>query len=149
MEKPCPALNIADIIETNRRLTESSGGRHGVMNPGSLEHMLEEVQGFMFGQPLYPTTMQKAAFLCMRIARGHFFFDGNKRTSFCVCLSFLEWNGLFPSIDEEEVKSNMVAIAEGGMALEDVESWLVKMLPADLTDEDSPANRERTVKSSP
>jgi death-on-curing protein len=129
MERPCQGLTIAEVIEANRRLTEFAGGRHGILNPGSLEHTFEQVQGSFGAYELYPTVTSKAAFLCWRLAQGHFFLDGNKRTAFWVCKATLQLNGLCIAISNKDVIDTMVRIAQKKMTLPEVEKWILRNLP--------------------
>ena len=128
MEKPCQGLTYAEIVAANRRLTEAFGGNHGLLNPGSLEHMLEQLQGSLFGEPLHPTVTARAAFLCVRLAQGHFFLDGNKRTALWCCKAFLALNGLSLTLEYAEVEAHMIAIAQKKMDAAEVESWLIRRL---------------------
>ncbi|MHC1791804.1 type II toxin-antitoxin system death-on-curing family toxin [Solidesulfovibrio sp.] len=129
MERPCKGLTVAEVIEANRRLTAFAGGNHGILNPGSLEHTFEQVQGSIFGKQLYPTVTNKAAFLCHRIAQGHFFFDGNKRTAFWTCKTTLHQNGLRLAFSHDEVFEIMVKIAKKQMELAELEDWIIRRLP--------------------
>jgi death-on-curing protein len=88
-------------------ITEFGGiffkGNHNLVNPGSLEHVLEEIQGSFFGHEPYPTLVEKAAAICWRIIVNHVFHDGNKRTGMEACRLFLELNGYAMRIDFEVV----------------------------------------------
>ena len=129
MERPCKGLTVAEVIEANRRLTEFAGGNHGILNPGSLEHTFELVQGSLFGKQLYPTVTNKAAFLCHRIAQGHFFLDGNKRTAFWVCKMTLHINRLRLVFANDDVMDIMIKIANKQMELAELEDWIIRRLP--------------------
>jgi len=74
-------LTVERILEINRRMIYEFGGiffvgDHNLANPGSLEHVLVEIRGSLFGQELYPTVYEKAAILAWRIITGHIFHDG-------------------------------------------------------------------------
>ncbi|MEF3696701.1 type II toxin-antitoxin system death-on-curing family toxin [Desulfolutivibrio sp.] len=125
MDTPFECVTLAEIVEANRRLTTRFGGRHALMQPGSLEHALARVHGVIPGDPELPTATAKAAFLCLRLAQGHFFFDGNKRTAFWTCTETLHRNGFRLSIDLDDVVGRMVAMALKEMDVRDVERWLL------------------------
>jgi death-on-curing protein len=129
MERPCKGLTIAEVVEANRRFVKFAGGNHGILNPGSLEHTFEQVQGSLFDRELYPTVTSKAAFLCYRLAQGHFFLDGNKRTAFWVCRQTLKMNGLRLTFVKENVLELMVKIAKKEVELPEVEDWIIRNLP--------------------
>ena len=78
-------LTVADIVEINRRMISHFGGiffqgDDNLANRGSLEYVLAEIYGSLYGQELYPDIFQKAGLIAWRIIVGHIFHDGNKRT---------------------------------------------------------------------
>jgi len=125
MDTPFECVTLAEIVEANRRLTARFGGRHALMQPGSLEHALARVHGVIPGDPGLPTTTAKAAFLCLRLAQGHFFFDGNKRTAFWTCKATLHLNGFNLSLGTDDVVGRMIAMALKEMDVAAVECWLL------------------------
>ena len=123
-------LTVRDIVEINRRMIEEFGGvfftgDRNLANPGSLEHVLEEVQGSLFEHEVYPTIVEKAAAIAWRIIRGHVFHDGNKRTGMEACRIFLDLNGYVMYIDFEIVKV-AIRVAIGDMEFGEFVHWLKK-----------------------
>jgi death-on-curing protein len=79
-------LTVSDVIEINRRMIQEFGGLffeydNNLLHPGALEYVLAEINGYLFGEELYPDIFQKAGLIAWRINTGHIFHDGNKRTS--------------------------------------------------------------------
>jgi len=108
MGRAFETLTISEIVEINRRMIESFGGvffegDSNLANPGSLEYVLAEIQGMMFGKELHPSIPEKAAAIGWRIIAGHAFHDGNKRTGMEACRLFLDLNGYTLHIDREAV----------------------------------------------
>lgn len=108
MGRAIQVLTVADIVEINRRMIVKFGGiffvgDDNLANPGSLDYLLDEVQGSLFGQELYPNIIDKAALLAWRIITGHIFHDGNKRTGMEASRLFLELNGYEMQIDLDVV----------------------------------------------
>ena len=108
MGRALKTLTQADIIEINSRLIKRFGGIYfeadqNLANPGSLDHILDAIQGSLFGVDLYPTVLEKAAAIAWRIIVGHVFHDGNKRTGMEACRVFLELNGYIMKIDRDVV----------------------------------------------
>lgn len=58
----------------------------------------------VFGEEAYPRLVEKAAALLQSLAVNHPFFDGNRRTAWLSCVTFLAINGvnLRPDIDAAE-----------------------------------------------
>jgi death-on-curing protein len=108
MGRAFETLTVGDIVEINRRMIDRFGGffvgDENLANPGSLGHVLEEIQGSVFGHDPYPTLIEKAAAIGWRIIVRHVFHDGNKRTGMEACRLFLEINGYRMHIDHDVVR---------------------------------------------
>lgn len=78
-------------------------GDRNLADPGPLEHVLEEIQGSLFGHEAYPTFFDKAAAIRWRIITRHVLHDGNKRTGMEACRLFLELNSYAMRIDYDVV----------------------------------------------
>jgi death on curing protein len=132
----CQALSIQDIIEINRRMIVTFGGKwigvDNLVNPGSLEHVLEEIQGSVFEQEVYPGIVEKAAVLGWRIITGHIFNDGNKRTGLEACRLFLDLNGYTMIIDRDALEMAL-ATAKGQVQFSEFVEWL-RVYPKNKTD---------------
>lgn len=98
-------------------------GDQNLRGPGSLEHVLEEIQGSLFGFEPYPSLVGKAAAIGWRIIAGHVFHDGNKRTGMEACRLFLELNGFAMRIDCEVVEMAL-RIATGEVQLPEFAQWV-------------------------
>lgn len=75
-----------------------------VRDAGLLESAVHRPSAAMFGEEAYSGLLQKAAALLQSLAVNHPFFDGNKRTAWLSCVTFLAMNGvdLRPDIDAAE-----------------------------------------------
>lgn len=75
-----------------------------VRDAGLLESAVHRPSAAMFGEEAYPDLLDKAAALLQSLAVNHPFFDGNKRTAWLSCVTFLAMNGvdLRPDIDTAE-----------------------------------------------
>jgi hypothetical protein len=70
-------LTLPDVVEINRRMISHFGGiffegDNNLANRGSLEYMLEEIHGSLYGRELYPDLFQKAGLIAWRIIAGYF-----------------------------------------------------------------------------
>lgn len=121
-------LTVADIVEINRRMIAHFGGiffegDDNLANRGSLEYLLAEIHGSLYGQELYPDLFQKAGLIAWRIIVGHIFHDGNKRTGMESCRLFLELNGYILTMDMEIVDIAL-RIATHDIEFDDFVHWL-------------------------
>ncbi|MFF2778289.1 type II toxin-antitoxin system death-on-curing family toxin [Streptomyces sp. NPDC058052] len=75
-----------------------------VRDAGLLESAVHRPSAAMFGEEAYPDLVGKAAALLQSLAVNHPFVDGNKRTAWLSCVTFLAMNGvqLRPDIDAAE-----------------------------------------------
>jgi death on curing protein len=94
---------------------------------GLAESALHSPAAGFEGVEFYPDVIDKAALLCVRLARNHPLPDGNKRVAYLALLEFLARNGIDwspPSLDETVTMIEDVAagkISEGELA-----DWLRK-----------------------
>ena len=121
-------LTVVDIVEINRRMISHFGGiffqgDDNLANRGSLEYVLAEIYGSLYGQELYPDIFQKAGLIAWRIIVGHIFHDGNKRTRMESCRLFLELNGHKLQMDIEIVDVAL-RIATHEIEFNDFVDWL-------------------------
>jgi len=121
-------LTVPDVVEINRRMISHFGGiffegDDNLANRGSLEYVLEEIHGSLYGQELYPDLFQKAGLIAWRIIVGHVFHDGNKRTGMEARRLFLELNGLALQMDMEIVDIAL-KVATRKIEIEGFIDWL-------------------------
>jgi death-on-curing protein len=81
------------------------------------------------GVEFYPDIVDKAAVLCVRLARNHPLHHGNKRDSYHALLEFLARNGLNwkpPSVDETVM--TIEGVAAGRNTEQQLAQWLRERL---------------------
>lgn len=85
-----------------------------IRDAGLLESAVHRPSAAMFGQEAYPDLLDKAAALLQSLAINRPLFDGNKRTAWLSCVTFLAMNDvqLRPDIDAAERLVISVATAE-------------------------------------
>jgi len=79
------------------------------------------------GVELYPDVIDKAAVLCVRLARNHPLPDGNKRVAYLAMLEFLARNAIAwhpPSVDE--TVATVEGVAAGRVSERELADWLRK-----------------------
>ncbi len=129
MDRASKILTFDEVVDINRRMIKKFGGGlfieadSNLANPGSLEHVLEEAQGSLYGQVLFPTIIEKAALICWHIIVGHIFHDGNKRTGLEVCYVTLRLNGYEMQIDRDALEMAL-QIAKREVTLSEYTRWL-------------------------
>ena len=120
-----------DIIELNLYHIATTGGfcqgPDNLLNPGSLEWVLDAIQYPLFGVDCYPTVVEKASILVWTIISGHVFRDANKRTGISALKIFLRTNGYEVNASNAELIKIALAIAESkklNYTLADFTQWI-------------------------
>lgn len=78
---------------------------------------------FAYSDPA-ATLYQLAASYAYGLAKNHAFVDGNKRTAFVVCLSFLKQNGISITAFQEMRYLTFYALAAGDLTEAELAQWL-------------------------
>lgn len=107
----------------DRQIAEH-GGSPGVREENLLESALARPQQLhAYGDPP-PDLADLAATLAYGVARNHQFVDGNKRTAYVVCRTFLLVNDADLIAGAEEKYLHVLALAEGKLTLQEFAAWL-------------------------
>jgi len=118
------SLDLALAIH-KRQLAEH-GGADGVRDQGLLESALGRPRNlFAYTDPT-PDIPALAASYAFGIARNHAFLDGNKRTAYVVCRTFLLLNGYDMNAGHEERYLKFLALAAGDLTEAQFAQWLVR-----------------------
>ncbi|MER5962475.1 type II toxin-antitoxin system death-on-curing family toxin [Streptomyces sp. NPDC002057] len=84
-----------------------------VRDAGLLDSAVHRPSAAMFGEEAYPDLMGKAAALLQSLAVNHPFVDGNKRTAWLSCVTFLAMNGVQLRPDIDTAERLVIAVATG------------------------------------
>jgi len=109
----------------SRQLAEH-GGADGVRDKGLLESAWARPrQHFAYSDPT-PDIPGLAAAYALGIAKNHAFLDGNKRTAYVVCRTFLILNGWDMTASREDRYAAFLALAAGDWDEMNFTGWLLK-----------------------
>ena len=112
------------VLLLHQLLIEETGGSENIRDMGLLNSALEGAFATFGGQELYPSKEEKAAWLGFSLISNHAFVDGNKRIGVYVMLSFLEVNGIYLMLSDEDIVSAGLAVADGSMKYEGLLEWI-------------------------
>lgn len=93
-----------------------------------LDSALQAPQAGFGDSDFYPSLIEKAAVLCVRIARNHPLPDGNKRLAWISLVVFLELNGHEFQVPDDEAVEIMTAVAAGQVNEQTFAAWLEMMI---------------------
>lgn len=89
-----------------------------------LDSALHAPQASFGGEDFYPTLVDKAAVLVVRIARNHALPDGNKRLAWQSLTMFLALNDVTMEVPADDAVKLMLAVAAGSADESVVKTWL-------------------------
>jgi death-on-curing protein len=114
--------NVVAAIHS-RQLAEHSG-LDGVRDPGMLTSALARPKNaFAYSQPK-PDIPALAAAYAFGIIKNHPFVDGNKRTAYVLCRTFLILNGHDVDATEVEKYETFLSVAEGNLDKQQLAAWI-------------------------
>ena len=117
-------INRELVLAIHSRQLAEHGGADGVRDEGLLESALARPRNrFAYEDPT-PEIPVLAAAYAFGIARNHAFVDGNKRTAYVVCRTFLLLNGLDLTADRVERYTTFLSLAEGALTETELAVWL-------------------------
>lgn len=97
-----------------------------LIDRGKLESAVGQVRQTWRGAYLHGTLVEQAAVLLFGICAAHAFADGNKRTAWLACTTFLELNGIeLVEIEQSEVEDFVGSVVEEHLAIADIVDWLL------------------------
>lgn len=118
---PVRYLSASDLYNINDGVTE---GHTFVRDLHLLDSAARRPAIRIFGEPQFPTLIDKAAALMHSLAYHHLFADGNKRTAVLAVTQFLRMNALEPAWEADEQYAFVLEIAQGKHDVEAIAGWL-------------------------
>lgn len=93
-----------------------------------LDSALHAPQAGFGDTDFYPSLVEKAAVLCVRIAKNHPLPDGNKRLAWMAMVVFLELNDAALEVDDDDAVETMLSVAAGGTDEATLATWLAERI---------------------
>lgn len=100
-------------LDTVLRLHADLVGPDLVRDRGQVAATLARPAGGMVGEEFYPSIAAKAAALLHGFATTQAFVDGNKRMAVLVALTFLQMNGYYLKMSDNDLYHLTIDAAEG------------------------------------
>jgi death on curing protein len=114
-----------DVVEAiHRRQLAEHGGTEGVRDAGLLDSALGRPKNLWAYNAPKPDPAGLAAAYAWGIMRNHPFVDGNKRTAYVVCRTFLLLNGYDLDAPDEEKYVMFLKLAEGALGEQELAEWM-------------------------
>lgn len=114
----------------HRRQLAEHGGAERVRDPGLLSSALARPRHLLAHSDVTSDLASLASAYAFGIARNHPFVDGNKRTAYVVCRTFLILNGHDLLATREEKYETFLDLARGELSEEQLVTWIRAHLTA-------------------
>ncbi|NOY42975.1 MAG: type II toxin-antitoxin system death-on-curing family toxin [Planctomycetes bacterium] len=111
-------------LAIHKRQLAEHGGIEGVRDEGLLSSALARPRNLLAYSKDAPDLASFAAAYGFGIARNHPFLDGNKRTAYVVCRTFLKLNNTDIDATQEEKYLAFLQLAEGLLGEEELVEWI-------------------------
>ena len=118
------SLTIEQLIMFHNKITNASGGSHGIKDRGLIESALNRCLATFDGEDLYPTVIEKISVTTVSLVKNHGFVDGNKRVGVSVMLILLSLNNIEIEYSQEELIELGLGLANGELNEENVIRWI-------------------------
>lgn len=112
------------VIAIHRRQLAEHGGGSGIRDQGLLASALARPKNLLVYSDDEPDLAALAAAYAFGIIRNHPFVDGNKRTGYVVCRTFLELDGCSLGASREEKYLTFLRLADGGLSESELADWI-------------------------
>jgi death-on-curing protein len=113
------ALVIAEAVTGISARTLQSAARIEL-----LDSALHAPQAGFGDEDFHPSLSEKAAVLCVRLARNHPLPDGNKRLAWTSTVTFLAINGIELTADPDDAVEFMLGVAAGTIDEQQCTEWI-------------------------
>ena len=122
---PEPVWVREDVVHViHARQLAEHGGEQGLRDKGLLLSALARPKNLLAYAEQPPDLAALAAAYAFGITNNHAFLDGNKRTAYVVCRTFLKLNGCDIAVSREEKYLTFLKLAEGTLTETDLAAWL-------------------------
>lgn len=112
------------VLAIHQRQLAEHGGAPGIRDEGLLASAVARPKSLLAYADAEADLSALAAAYAFGIAKNHPFVDGNKRTAFVVCRTFLRLNGCDIGASPEQKYVMFLRLAEGSVGEVDLASWI-------------------------
>lgn len=118
------------VLAIHRRQLAEHGGGEGLPDPGLLESALARPKNLLSYSEGEPDLAALAAAYAWGLIRNHPFVDGNKRTAYVVCRTFLSLDGRDLDASRQDKLLTFIRLAEGRLSEAELAAWIREHLAA-------------------
>lgn len=120
-------LTLAEALVIAEAVTGISARTlHSAARIELLDSALHAPRAGFGDEDFHSSPFEKAAVLCVRLARNHPLPDGNKRLAWTATVTFLAINGIELATDPDDAVEFMFAVAAGSIDEAQATEWIEK-----------------------
>lgn len=119
-------ITVEYICKAHYEIIKMTGGSQGLRDTKLLESLVNGVYQTFDSKELYPTIVDKAAFLCFSLIQNHAFVDGNKRIGINIMQVFLHMNGYKISANDDELIDLGLGVATSKYNKDAIKEWIIR-----------------------
>jgi death on curing protein len=123
MEEPRWIKDEVALAIHERQLAEH-GGMSGVRDAGLLASALARPRNLFAYSESKPDVAALAASYALGIIKNHPFLDGNKRTGYVLCRTFLRLNGSDIDAADIDKYQTFIGVADGSIDEAELAAWI-------------------------
>ena len=112
------------VVAIHRRQLAEHGGAEGIRDQGLLASALARPKNLLAYADADPDLAELAAAYAFGLVRNHPYLDGDKRTAYVVCRTFLKLNGTDLVAAQEEKYAAFLRLPEGRLSEAKLEDWI-------------------------
>ena len=116
-------ISLSVVMAIHEAQLAEHGGSTGVRDAGLLDSALARPRQ-VYACVEAAGLVRVAAAYAFGIAKNQTFLDGNKRTAWVVCATFLELNGRRITASQVDVVGTMLGVADGSVNEDSFVVWL-------------------------
>lgn len=114
------------VLAIHQRQISEHGGGNGIRDKTLLESALRKPQDlYTYGNPS-PSLIELSASYAYGIIKNHPFVNGNKRTAYVVCETFLLLNNFKLHASDQEKYQTFLGLSDGNISQKELVHWLTQ-----------------------
>lgn len=123
-------LQKSEVLGMHQLMLDHFGGRHGLRDEGALESALAAAENRVHYEDADLAIC--AATYAYHLCQAHAFIDGNKRVAAVAAEAFIERNGAYLNITDDELTQLILDIAASRIARHEVETIFLKRIETEV-----------------
>ncbi|MFH1306199.1 MAG: type II toxin-antitoxin system death-on-curing family toxin [Candidatus Micrarchaeota archaeon] len=114
-------LSLGQVADIHDKIIDEFGNAKGILDEANLQFALSRAEKYSGREDVL---FWKTAIILELIVKGHPFVDGNKRTGFESCKTFLDMNHYMLEAPDDEIINFLLNVAKNKLNRHEIKKWL-------------------------